>query len=801
MTVFQKHALCRALSLIFCAGGLAFAPADAGAADDRDVQASRVKEIAAMLSEGPTGVGRPIDDRAAWKKLASLKAYSKVISGAESQLNAPLSEMPDELYLDYSKTGNRTRWQAVNSNRRKMLKLPLLAECIENKGRFIPRIEYLVREYCKQRTWVMPAHDKKLTNHDGSNITIDLASSAWGWSLASVDSLLGDRLSPDVRQLIRERVDHFIFTPYRDQINGRRKMDFWVQGTNNWNAVCQAGVTGAALALIESREERAWFIAAAEAKSRYFLDGFTADGYCSEGLGYWNYGFGNYLMLSETIHQATGEGVNLLESKRARAAALFPSRIEIGDGVSPAFADCSVNAHPAERAMWFISRRLELGMGEWEREDPAIIGGSIPEDMLYGFPNSASATPPAKKQADGLALRDWFNDAGILICRPGESDARLAVALKGGHNNEHHNHNDVGSYVIVTGGETPIVDPGGEVYTARTFSGQRYVSGVLNSLGHSVPRVAGQLQQTGGNAKAKIVSTDFTDNADTLVLDMTSAYKTPGLKKLTRTFVYSREGDGSLTVTDEVAFSKPQTFETAIVTHGGWSQTDKGRLLIRDQLESVEVEGKASADLAPVTSEEINEDTSSRRTPIRLAIAFAKPITQGSITLTIRPVNASSAVDGEGLLRNGSFEEGSEGWSASAGSLGAVSDEQASEGEFSLKIVDADETRGSNVSSNPMRAKAETRYILSGQYYGVSGDGIGMYMKYANKRRRLINETSGGGNIAPVGRLDGTGKEWKPFAFEFTTPAETASLHVWIHSFNASFAEGYIDDLKIAPAR
>jgi len=65
------------------------------------------------------------------------------------------------------------------------------------------------------------------------------------------------------------------------------------------------GVTGAALAVIEPPEQRALFIAAAEHYSKYFLEGFTDDGYCSEGLGYWNYGFGYYIMLSEMIHQAT----------------------------------------------------------------------------------------------------------------------------------------------------------------------------------------------------------------------------------------------------------------------------------------------------------------------------------------------------------------------------------------------------------------------------------------------------------------------------------------------------------------
>ena len=57
--------------------------------------------------------------------------------------------------------------------------------------------------------------------------------------------------------------------------------------------------------------------------------------------------------------------------------------------------------------------------------------------------------------------------------------------MKGGHNAEQHNHNDVGSFIVALGHSTPLVDPGAEVYTGRTFSRRRYDSNVLNSFGHS----------------------------------------------------------------------------------------------------------------------------------------------------------------------------------------------------------------------------------------------------------------------------------------------------------------------------
>ena len=40
---------------------------------------------------------------------------------------------------------------------------------------------------------------------------------------------------------------------------------------------------------------------------------------------------------------------------------------------------------------------------------------------------------------------------------------------------------------------------------------------------------------------------------------------------------------------------------------------------------------------------------------------------------------------------------------------------------------------------------------------------------------------------------------WEPFAFSFVTPAKTASLQVWIHSYTSAKVVAYLDDLEIVP--
>ncbi|MGD9498806.1 MAG: hypothetical protein AB7Y46_21105, partial [Armatimonadota bacterium] len=277
--------------LVLCTLGLALllaAGADAQTGERPD--AARVQAIAALLPAQPQGLGRPITDRETWDALAATPAYQAVIARAEGLLDQPLPEQSDDLYLDFSRTGNRTRWQNVANARRGRLHPLVLAECAENRGRFLPAIEELVAVLCAERTWVMPAHDRSLANFNRERIDIDLASSALAWHLATTAWLLGERLSAQTRALIRANVHERVLEPFRAMCCGEREPNGWLHTTNNWNAVCLAGVTGAALAQIEDASLRAEFIAAAEHYSQNFLNGFTPDGYCSEGLGYWNYG-------------------------------------------------------------------------------------------------------------------------------------------------------------------------------------------------------------------------------------------------------------------------------------------------------------------------------------------------------------------------------------------------------------------------------------------------------------------------------------------------------------------------------
>jgi hypothetical protein len=367
-----------------------------------------------------------------------------------------------------------------------------------------------------------------------------------------------------------------------------------------------------------------------------FLNSYTEDGYCSEGVGYWSYGFGHYVLLAGLVHKATAGRLDLLARRSVPAAAAYAARIEMAPGISPAFADTTPNARPDPQLMNFVNRRF--GFGQPLLPANEADAKYLFADLFYRFDAATYGEPAAQASPLPIGLRSWFPQGGVLIARPASGSAcRLAVALKGGHNAEQHNHNDLGSYVVLVGQRTVLLDPGQEIRSGRTFSARRYESNLLNSLGHPVPRIAATLQQAGAQARAVTLRADFSETQDVYAMELRSAYPVPALQSLVRTFVYDRTGAGALTVRDEAVASSPLAFETALITLGSWRQTGPNSLRIEDGGESVLVEIDTAGAPFELQAETIEGPRPSLAATTRLAIRLEQPAARPRIHVKITP--------------------------------------------------------------------------------------------------------------------------------------------------------------------
>lgn len=535
-----------------------------------DVSSSRIHEIAAMLPDEPHALGPPCRERAAWNSLANI--LKPEIDKAESLLGKPFPAWDDDAYMDYFKSGSRERGQAMLNARQSWLMPLLLAECTEGKGRFLPALTMVLNELATQKSWALPAHDVDQGYITGKRYFVELNSAQIGNMLATALALLGDRIPPQTRSQVMSALETRMFAPMRASY-ASGKGQTWLRVESNWNAVCLADVTGAALAVLDDKRDRALFLAAAEYYQQFYKNSFPEDGFEVEGIGYWNYGFSHYAILREELWQATKGKVDLFNDAKMQKAATFGQNIQMLPGVIAYFSDAHLGTQPDPALMDYIAQTF--------RSHPiSIAGKSSPGTLafkLITFFPSRSAVANLNDRSSESPLRSFYSEAGVLVARP-KNTSGIAFTIKAAGDGPH-NHNDIGSYAIGLGTAQPLGEPGGPAYyTAQTFSKDRFLSKLLNSYGHPVPVVDGHLQRNSLKVKAPILSTHFTDNEDSMTIDMTDAYDAPSLNHLRRQITYSRMGRGSVDIIDSYDVKESISVEEAITTHGHWKQVDASTL-------------------------------------------------------------------------------------------------------------------------------------------------------------------------------------------------------------------------------
>ena len=422
-------------------GFLACAAFSHGETNHAELSEERIAVIADMLPEAPEGFGKPITDRDFWRNPETLARTNNAVHRATPFLNKDFPPWNDDLYLDFSKTGRRPPGEAMIRAREVWLEPLVTAECVENQGRFLPAIHRTLEAYLTQPTWTLPAHDYGLENFHRRKYTVDLRAAETAADLAKALWLLDNRIDPALRARMIDALEQRIFMPFRSSLENH-KGHWWLGGKsdpvkNNWNAVCLAGVVGAARTILPDRDDRAVFIAAGEHYSQYFINGFTDDGYCDEGPGYWVYGFGDFVGLREVLAHATTGRIDLFDRPKTIRMALYGKRIAFPGGDVPPFADCRTGTRANARLIAYCDR--VFGMAP-------KVKGAASGPGLRGLARMLTIETPARLKASSPpadeSLRSYFDKVGVLVCRPGDpSPGRLSAAIKAGGNGSH-SHND-----------------------------------------------------------------------------------------------------------------------------------------------------------------------------------------------------------------------------------------------------------------------------------------------------------------------------------------------------------------------
>lgn len=533
-----------------------------------DWPVTRLKEVLkARDSWRPIPV---IGDRERWAGL-SPRLRDIVVRQGEKAKARPIAPLEATLFLEYARNGNRSRFEAAMFGRRDRLHALVLAECVEDKGRFLDAIADTAWAISEESSWTVPAHQGAqkagIGLADTDEPVVDLFAAQTAHSFAWTLYLLGDRLdkvSPLLRPRLAREVDRRVLTPYLTCD------DFWWMGfapratrPNNWNPWINSNVIAAALLVEPLADRRAAIVHKALRSLDRYLGPHPRDGSCDEGPAYWTRAGASLFESLELLHSASSGRLDVFAEPVVRDIGRFIYRVRIGADwfVNIGDADARVNI---DRGLAFRYGKAigdpllqALGASGATEDTLALDDRSIGRTLfsLFGWEAMAAA-----RDATSPLVRDaWLpsEDLQMMTARDKEGSALgFFVAAWAGHNNQSHNHNDVGNAVVFVDGEPVLVDAGRPTYTSQTFGNRRYEIWAMQSAFHNLPTVNGAMQAPGREAAAANVTYKASQEAAELGMDIAPSYpKTAGLTSWVRTVRLNRGHD--VVIGDRFELARP----------------------------------------------------------------------------------------------------------------------------------------------------------------------------------------------------------------------------------------------------
>ena len=511
-----------------------------------------------------------ITDRAGWAK-ADQQALQNYVKQAEKYLGYTWPSIPATTSLLIERTGDRNQYQEISFPKRQALGTLVLAEVYENKGRFVDQIINGVWSICEESWWGASAHLPKTKEFSGlMDVTqpfVELFGAETATFLSWVDYFVGDKLdavSPQVRKRIYHEVDTRIFQPLMTKPHGWMTSNANGRRPNNWNPWICSNWLNSALLLEKDDTKRVNMIAKLLRVLDEFVNPYPQDGGCDEGPGYWGAAaaslYDNVAMLNLASNNAFKY---VFDSEKIKNMARFIYRAQISPVYFVDFADAPPKPGMAASMIYRFGKDINdsdmMRFGAYYRKEQEGDARFHYFRVLFElFMQDEFKAAPAGLP---LPVSTWLPDLQVMIARDkqGTTDGWF-VAAKGGNNDESHNHNDVGNYMVYYNGLPVIIDVGSGTYTARTFSSKRYDIWFNCSNYHNLPDAGGQTQSPGPVFKATGATFKENKAMASLSLDISKAYdEKAGLSILQRTVQLERgkhvtiedrfrfKGDGAIT--------------------------------------------------------------------------------------------------------------------------------------------------------------------------------------------------------------------------------------------------------------
>jgi hypothetical protein len=525
--------------------------------------------------------------------------FPPLLARVKAHSNEPLPALTDALYQDFFRDGTRLPFENIYFERRRQLGQTAIALLLNNdtntQDQLLPSFLNKLNDVLDECSWALPAHINTPSGKDP--LVVDLFAAETANNMAEMLVTLNAMIPSELATRIQDRLHRQIFENY---IN-RAPAFGWTTLDNNWNAVCHQGVLGAALSIENDHELVARILIKAAAALPKFLSGFCDDGSTSEGPGYWSYGFGWFSELNAQLeHRTDGQLSFFQDDPKIARIAHFAPQMSLSHGHLVNFSDSHRKSSLNPSLLSYLGQRLDDSTLQQQAvalyRDQATKAFDF-DALRCDFFNlsrlalRASTTSTASQTTASEPTDVYFPDYGAIVTRGTDSQGhRWEFAAKAGHNAEHHNHNDCGSWLLNIDNKPCMLEIGAPEYVKDFFRDEtRYTFIAARSLGHSVPYINECEQGTGREFAAKVLHADVGKNRVEFSIDLTDCYPAEAdCTKLHRHWVLNKDA-GLLTITDHYQLKQVGRFESLLITLPTASrdgkdaivQTDKNRIRIR----------------------------------------------------------------------------------------------------------------------------------------------------------------------------------------------------------------------------
>jgi len=522
---------------------------------------------AALLPE----LGNPL-----WRQVADRPLVQKWLGSirqlAAKEIGKPMPELTEELYREFYVNGSRLPFESAYFERRRRLARAAIAALLDDspeRGRWLDSLREKTTTLFSEFSWALPAHVNSPSGRDPFHI--DLFSAETANLMAELLTLFPEVFAPSLVAAIKARVRR----DFSENYVNRHEDFFWTKAANNWNAVCHQGILGAALALEEDTALLARMLTISKKYLPLFLRGFGSDGACSEGPGYWQYGFGWFCVLNEQIETRTLGQLSLIEGDpHVREIALFGPRVTLTNFHFVNFSDSPRTGALSPSLLSYLGKRLgdenllAHARKSYQRLDQTGLNlQGQRTDLLYFVRLLLNTSEDMNAESSVEPVDFFFEDLAVIVSSGRDSAGHLwEFAAKGGNNAEQHNHNDCGSYLLNIDGSPVVIEIGAPEYTKDFFRENRYQYLAARTLGHSLPIVNGREQAAGPQYASKVISYELSPGHTEFSVNLAECYPSDAhCSELIRSFYFDKL-QGRLRIKEFFDLSVHQSFETSVLT-------------------------------------------------------------------------------------------------------------------------------------------------------------------------------------------------------------------------------------------